>query len=288
MLAREVCAAKTRIQKFLNKDLTYQFHESGALVMYIDNMQYKEPDPTLKQLIRKQGLKNLYSASNQGRYWQALSTNPFTSKLIYSFHKRMCDWRHAHTARLNLTPLKASFNWSNRRDEACRRCQLRRETLNHVLNNCPAHRREIIQRHNNIRDNFIEKLPKHLKIFREQRFGNLQPDVIVEDTKSNKAYILDVKVSSEDTGQFAENEYRVKEKYEPLRRANEIRGTPATTSTIQLGCLGSIARSSCNMIQRLLGNKRNARRLIIELSCYSTHAARNLTVQFFSGKVQNS
>ena len=62
MLAREVCAAKTRKQKFLKKDLTYQIHESGALVMYINDMMYKEPDPTLKQLIRKQGLKNLCSA----------------------------------------------------------------------------------------------------------------------------------------------------------------------------------------------------------------------------------
>ena len=287
LLGKEVSMAMTRIEKYLGCNLRLDLHESGNVVLYINNMIYKDPNPTLKLLIRKQGLKNLCNATNQGRFWKSLSTNPTATKLVYSFHTKMCDWRHAHSARLNLTPLKASFNWSHRRDEACRRCQTGRETLNHVLNNCPAQRRDIIQRHNNIRDTLIDKLPKHLKVFREQRFGNLQPDMIVEDSRKNEAYILDVKVSSEDTNLFAENQHRMKEKYEPLRRAYEIRGTQATTSTIQLGCLGSISRSTSETIHRLLGNRREARRLMVQLSCQASHAARNLTVQFLSGQKQN-
>ena len=287
LLGKEVSMAMTRIEKYLGCNLRLDLHESGNVVLYINNMIYKDPNPTLKLLIRKQGLKNLCNATNQGRFWKSLSTNPAATKLVYSFHTKMCDWRHAHSARLNLTPLKASFNWSHRRDEACRRCQTGRETLNHVLNNCPAQRRDIIQRHNNIRDTLIDKLPKHLKVFREQRFGNLQPDMIVEDSRKNEAYILDVKVSSEDTNLFAENQHRMKEKYEPLRRAYEIRGTQATTSTIQLGCLGSISRSTSETIHRLLGNRREARRLMVQLSCQASHAARNLTVQFLSGQKQN-
>ena len=288
LLGKEVSSALRRLGKYLSCELQLGLNQSSYVFLHMNNMIYKEPGPTLKLLMRKQGLKNLCNSPNQGRYWKTLSGNPAATKLLYSFHTKMCDWRHAHSARLNLTPLKATFTWNNRRDEACRRCQSGRETLNHVLNNCAAHKRAIVQRHNTIRDLLIDTLPKHHSIYCEQRFGNLQPDIIVEDNKNNKAYILDVKISSEDPELFAENERRMKDKYDPLRRAYEVRGTPATTSTIQLGCLGSIARSTCDTIQKLLGNRRDARRLMIKLSCYTTHTARNLTVQFLSGKRQNS
>ena len=152
--------ALRRLEKYLSCALRLDIDASGCVVLYMNNMIYKEPGPTLKLLMRKQGPKNLCNSTNQGRYWRSLSGNPAATKLLYSFHTKMCDWRHAHSARLNLTPLKASFTWNTRRDEACRRCQSGHETLNHVLNNCAAHKREIIQRHNTIRDILIDKLHK--------------------------------------------------------------------------------------------------------------------------------
>ena len=70
----------------------------------------------------------------------------------------MCDWRSAHAARLNLTPVRVSFDWRRHEEQNCRRCQGSMETVNHVINNCYSSRRDVVRRHNEIRDAFVDAI----------------------------------------------------------------------------------------------------------------------------------
>ena len=87
----------------------------------------------------------------------------------------MGDWRFTHAAMLSLTPLRANITWNTNNDPRCRRSQVGRETVNHLINACSTHRRYIIQRHNIIMD--LVAVPQNIRVACEKRFGNLQPDL---------------------------------------------------------------------------------------------------------------
>ena len=167
----------------------------------------------------------------------------------------MCDWRFAHKARLDLIPVRANFTW-HQGDQNCRRCQADRETLNHTLNNCSVHRRKIIRRHNNISDLFEKMVPNQYMVAKEQRFGNLQPDIVLTDDNTLTAHIIDVKISAECSESFVSNEQNVNGKYEPLRRAFEIAGYYNRIHTIQLGCLGGLSRSTSISLWQFFKNRK--------------------------------
>ena len=285
-LAKETCGALSRLEKFLDCKLQLAIHED-RVILQINDMNYKNPSPTLESMIQKRFLHNLKNASNQGRFWSTLSANPKAPKQIFNFHTKMCDWRFAHTSRLNLTPVRANFSWHQNQSQNCRRCQLSRETLNHVLNNCPAHRKETIHRHNEVRDAITNMVPKTFRISCEQRFGNLQPDIILEDDSAKRAYILDVKVSAENFATFEWNDKQVKDKYEPLRRAHEINGYQTTVHSIQFGSLGGVTRATSQCLLDVCSSKRVANLLTRKLSNTVLHWSRNISVHHMTGFPQN-
>ena len=252
----------------------------------MNNMKYKDPGPSLEVMIQKKILRNLINTPNQGRAWGTPSQTPMTTKQVYSFHTPMCDWRFAHAARLSLTPVRANFAWNPHNDPRCRRCQVARETVNHVINSCSTHRKQIIQRHNTVRDMVTNALPKSIRIACEQRFGNLQPDLVLEDSFTNSTVILDVKVSAEDPRIFSETAQYVTGKYEPLRRAHGIHGQRASTHSLQFGALGSVSRETYNLIHKLMNNRKDASLLIRKISNFIVHVARNLTVHHLTGRPQ--
>ena len=177
--------------------------------------------------------------------------------------------------------------WNRNVDQNCRRCQGARETLNHVINNCSVHKREIVQRHNAARDKIEEALMKKLKVLKEQRFGNLQPDLILQDAKQHRSYIVDIKVSAECPDIFEFNQRENDVKYDSLRRAFEIQGSSASVHVIQLGALGSIDRDSANFLHKMIKSKRKANHLIRMLSFSNCHYSRNASVYHVSGVQQN-
>ena len=144
----------------------------------------------------KRSLAILLEARDQGRYWRSLSSSPIATKTIYSFHINFCDWRFIHRSRLNLTPLRGAITWCKNKNTTCRRCQLNQETLNHVINNCLVNRKSVISRHEEARNLPEASIPAHYTIIKEQRFGNLQPDLIVQNNEKQTTVILDIKVSA--------------------------------------------------------------------------------------------
>ena len=284
-LAKDVKEAIARLAAYLQCSLKL-IRDGDNFFLDVGDNKVKDPTHVLKAMIQKEGLRKLISSPNQGRYWGTLSHNPLTTREVFSFHTKMCDWRSIHAARLNLTPLRANFTWDRSAQQNCRRCQVERETLNHVLNNCCTHRRNIVSRHNQIRDKVVDLLPKRLKIAVEQRFGNLQPDLIVQDEANHKTFILDVKVSAESAEVFNLNRSDTAWKYDALRRAYSIHGQRTTVSTIQVGALGSVARESADVLSAIIPNKRNCRLLIRFISNIAVHCARNQIVTHLSGQQQ--
>ena len=284
-LAKDVKETIARLSGYLQCSLKLTRDGDNFFLDLGDN-RVKDPTHVLKSMIQKEGLRKLCSSPNQGRFWNTLSHNPFTIREVFSFHTKMCDWRCIHAARLNLTPLRANFNWARSGQQNCRRCQGDRETLNHVLNNCCTQRRSIVSRHNQIRDKIADALPKRLKVAVEQRFGNLQPDMVVRDETNHKTFILDVKVSAESAEVFELNKKEMASKYDPLRRAHSIHGHMTTVNTIQVGALGSVSRESCDVLSTILPNKRNCRLLIRFISNIAVHCARNQIVTHLNGKQQ--
>ena len=285
-LGKEVISALLKLKQYLKMDIKIKKFDN-KIGLRIDNMPYKNPWPAFNRFLQRESLSKLINAPNQGRYWKTLSSYPQATKSVYNFHTKLCDWRYIHKARLNLTPLRGTMLWNRNSDQNCRRCQVARETLNHVINNCPVHKHEIIQRHNAARDKLEEALTKKLKVLKEQRFGNLQPDLILQDSKQHRSYIVDVKVSAECPEIFEFNQRENSVKYDSLRRAFEVQGSSATVHVIQLGALGSIDRDSANFLHKILKSKRKANHLIRMLSFSNCHYSRNVTVYHVSGVQQN-
>ena len=240
----------------------------------------------LNSLLTKRSLALLLEARDQGRFWKSLSSSPVSTKAIYSFHTKFCDWRFIHRARLNLTPLRGAISWCSNRNTTCRRCQLNKETLNHVINNCPTSRRSVIRRHDDVRDLIETSLPPNYTILKEQRFGNLQPDLIVQNEEKKTTRILDIKVSAELDETHVQHEMAMATKYEALRCAFNIYGHQTSVHTVQLGALGGIHRDTQNNLERLLKSRRKSNTLVRKLANQNVHHGRNIAVGHITGNIQ--
>ena len=228
-------------------------------------------------------LKALLSCKNQGRFWETLQQTPAAARNIYNFYTKMCDWRFVHQARLNLTPLNGAIVWGAGPKE-CRRCQLAPETINHVLNSCTTQRKNVIKRHNAVRDHVEKWLPKDVTYYKEQRFGNLQPDFIFETPA--EIIIADVKISVEDPVAMNKIHIENQKKYEPLRAHFALTGKPTYTTTMLCGNLGSVSNLSRYLINRIFQNNRRASSTIRHISEIIVHQSRNQIVGHITGSPQ--
>ena len=149
---KEASRSLQRLKKFLQVDLQLTILEERVVTLAIDGSSYKDPWPTFSRCLQKQSLKELQKAPNQGRIWKTLAETPLTTKAVFNFHTRLCDFRFIHRARLNLVPVRANNAWNPPENQNCRRCQADRETLNDMLSNCSVMRKKIIKRHNDVRD----------------------------------------------------------------------------------------------------------------------------------------
>ena len=281
-LGKEVIMAVGRLERFLN--CTFSMERRGDYIGWsMDGSFYKDLGATLTTAVQKRGLSLLKACPNQGRFWSTLPMCPATTRTLYSFHTKMCDWRFAHSARLNLTPVRGSFSWKRADEQNCRRCQTSKETVNHVLNSCYHSRRDVIKRHNDVRDAFVAAVPRSLTVAKEQRFGNLQPDIVVQDNQTRKAWIVDVKVSTEAADSFEEKERTMAEQYDPLRRAFNSQGYQTTVHTLQFGALGGFSRSSIRLLSKIFTSKRKISATLRKMTAIVVHSSRNMMVQHLTG-----
>ena len=178
-ITKEVANAIFRIRSNLDCEVNITLFED-RMGLNINNVPYRNPWPTLSRLMQKQSLQRLLNAPNQGRFWPTLSANPISTKSVYNFHTKLCE-SSIHKVRLNLVPTRASFTWKRGDSQICRRCQAQREKLSHVINTCSTRRRAVIQRHNSIRDEIIQHVNPKYRVMKEQRFGSLQADIVVQE-----------------------------------------------------------------------------------------------------------
>ena len=247
-IINEASRSLNRIRKYLQCDLQLKVFE-GRVSLEIAGTSYRDPWPTLNSLLQKPSQKELQKAPNQGRYWRTMTETPMNTKAIFNIHTKLCDFRFIHRARLNLVPVRANNVWIPVDNQTCRRCQADRETLNHTLNDCSLAKKKIIQRHNEVRELLTSHLNQRLRVLKEQRFGNMQPDLVIQDEQKKEAYILDIKVSSEAKETFAWNVKQMAEKYDSLRRAYNVSGYATSIHTIRFGNLSNFSRSSLSALR---------------------------------------
>ena len=284
---KEASRSLHRLKKFLQVDLQLTILEERDVTLAIDGSRYRDPWPVFSRCLQKQSLKELQKAPNQGRFWRTLAETPLTTKAVFNFHTKLCDFRFIHRARLNLVPVRANNVWNPPENQNCRRCQADRETLNHTLSNCSVMRKKIIQRHNDVRDLLATSFHQRLRILKEQRFGNMQPDLIVQDDHAKQAAIIDIKVSAESSEAFQWNLEQMTRKYDNLRRAYEVSGFSTSINTIQFGTLGSFSRSSFPVLKKFIIGKRDISIFVRKASSLVIHHSRNISTEHLTGVQQN-
>ena len=173
-IIKEASRSLNRLRKYLQCDLQLKVFE-GRVTLEIAGTSYRDPWPTLNSLLQKQSLKELQKAPNQGRYWRTLAETPMTTKAIFNFHTKLCDFRFIHRARLKLVPVRANNVWRPMDNQTCRRCQADRETLNHTLNNCSVAKGKIIQRHNEVPDLLTSHLNQRFRVLKIWKYA-ARPD----------------------------------------------------------------------------------------------------------------
>ena len=284
-MLKELAQAIKTLAAHLQKDVKLTSDENQVIRCVVGSAMVAKPWATLKAELRRKTLEDLASSPNQGRFWRTLVETPGAVRGIYNFHTPMCDWRFIHRARLNLTPLRGAVMWADI-DKTCRRCQGAQETLAHVLNNCPVRKPQIIRRHNDVRDAVAEAIPNTYQYMKEERFGNLQPDLIIQNTKDRTMRIIDIKVSSDTPEAFIRNDKNNQSKYEPLRNQLRQQNFKCDVVTFQVGALGSISVNAKRAILSIIKCKRKATGLIRKISRILVHHSRNSAVEHITGVTQ--
>lgn len=281
----EVRAAVRRLTN--DTSLQLAFAESdGKVLLAINGQVARQPWQDIRRAQEAHYLHYWATSPNQGRFAAALSSSATTKQHTYSFRLPFADWRFAHAARLNLTPLKGAATWASW-DKKCRRCNAGVETMAHVLCMCGAHKQQWMQRHHSVLQTAVAALSsKWDEVLVEQRQGDCVPDLVVVDSKSRRAIIIDVKVSVDLVQTFNNNVESVAEKYEPLRRHYEARGFASSVKVLQIGTLGSVPQHTHACLRAMVGNPKKARHLAVKIAASVLHNSRNIVVHHLTGVEQ--
>ena len=151
----------------------------------------------------------------------------------------------------------------------------------HVTNSCTFHKKPIIARQNALFDHLKKWLPEDGTYYKVQRFGNLQPNFVIE--KEDAIIKADVKVTIEHPKAMATVKIENEKKYEALREHMTLRGKPTTTKIPTFGAIGSVSMSTKQQMNLTMGNDRKAITTLRHLSRIAVDQSRNITVHHLTG-----
>ena len=137
-----------------------------------------------------------------------------------------------------------------------------------------------------VRDHVAKHIPQKWSVAKEQRFGNLQPDLVLRDIESHKALIVDIKVCYDSADRFMSNQQEMSLKYEPLRVQLEQEGYASSVRTVQVGVAGTMPRQTLGSLQAITGNVRKTKWTALALCRLVLHNSRNIVVHHITGTPQ--
>lgn len=185
--------------------------------------------------------------------------------------------RFAIKARTNTLPTKEFVEiMRGRNHTGCSRCHKQvNESLQHILNGCPANRRMIMDRHDSIvkyiADNVKKKRGDYVALdsqvnqvdIVENR--NMKPDIQIWNSDRSKVLLIEVNspyAKKWEGRDSLEEKYNIKrDKYEDLVKELEARGVETKLSVIVVSSLGVLYKESEREIYGLITDKRKARRV---------------------------
>jgi hypothetical protein len=168
--------------------------------------------------------------------------------------------------RANVTADKASLNRIKKDGEInCRKCQVLKETLGHILGQCTYTKIERIARHDEVKDFILKRIvesDKEAIVTREPSLrspdgGNLKPDLVVKNQEG--VFVVDVTIRHEDGANLQMGRRSKMDKYTPLlpdlrERYGVVNGE---VLPIVVGTRGALPRQTIAALDKLGIHGRN-------------------------------
>ena len=233
----------------------------------------------LLEPMRNKWQKDLKTPSFHLHSFNSLVNNKESNAFVIRLENSVKDsfLKFALKARTNTLPTKEFVEIiQNRPHTPCSKCNRgTNESLQHILNGCPANVGLIMERHNRIvrylRDEIRELRPEYTYaatdatirevILEENR--NLKPDIQVWNAERDQAIIVEVNVpyAKEWEGKDSlQEKYEIKvDKYRDLIRELQARGVTVEFYAIIVSSLGALYKETQRAIYQLFRNHKKSR-----------------------------
>uniref|UniRef100_A0A914Q7V0 Reverse transcriptase domain-containing protein n=1 Tax=Panagrolaimus davidi TaxID=227884 RepID=A0A914Q7V0_9BILA len=228
----EVDNSKKKFNLIINKSAATRF-----------NVEAKLRDAT-----RNHFKQSLISKPIQGRVYNVTAKNPASNHFYRNGNfTRLTEWNFIHRARLDLVPLNGGTKKWFTRDQSCRKCKYKCESLSHVLNCCDPNKPTMTKRHDavvhRLVDGFKKRQRKSQQILLDQIIpqtsSTLRPDITILDERKKEAIIIDVTIPYENFPKsFVSARDRKYEKYTEIKKELQNLGYNVFLDAFIVGSLG--------------------------------------------------
>uniref|UniRef100_A0A914QJ31 Reverse transcriptase domain-containing protein n=1 Tax=Panagrolaimus davidi TaxID=227884 RepID=A0A914QJ31_9BILA len=202
----------------------------------------------LRDATRNYFKQRLIAKPGQGRVYNVTAKNPVSNHFYRNVNlTRLNEWNFIHRARLDLVPLNGGTKKWFTKDQSCRKCKYKCESLFHVLNCCDPNYPTMTRRHDavvhRLVDGFKKRKRKSQEILLDQIIpetsSTLQPDITILDKKKKEAIIIDVTIPYENLPKsFVTARDRKYEKYTEIKKELQNLGYNVFLDAFIVGSLG--------------------------------------------------
>uniref|UniRef100_A0A914Q4W9 Reverse transcriptase domain-containing protein n=1 Tax=Panagrolaimus davidi TaxID=227884 RepID=A0A914Q4W9_9BILA len=202
----------------------------------------------LRDATRNYFKQRLIAKPGQGRVYNVTAKNPVSNHFYRNGNfTRLNEWNFIHRARLDLVPLNGGTKKWFTKDQSCRKCKYKCESLFHVLNCCDPNKPTMTKRHDavvhRLMDGFKKRKRKSQEILLDQIIpetsSTLRPDITILDKKKKEAIIIDVTIPYENLPKsFVNARDRKYEKYSEIKKELQDLGYNVFLDAFIVGSLG--------------------------------------------------
>ena len=236
------------------------------------------------QLLRAKWREQIAQATFHMHSFISLANNKHSNAFTQRITKPAKDSfvRFAIKARTNTLPTQEFIEVINGQQHAgCPRCNTHtNNSLQHILNGCPANRKQIMERHDSIVNYLAEQLRKeeHSYVAKDSRITAvtldenqlLKPDIQFWDTDASQVLLVEVNcpyAKSWEGQDSLEAKYQLKkEKYRDLLRELQDKGVRAKLIVIVVSSLGAVYKETEKEIRRLIPSFKKANKICRAIS----------------------
>lgn len=236
------------------------------------------------QLIRTKWKEQIRQATFHLHSFVSLANNKHSNAFIQRVSKPAKDSfvQFAIKARTNTLPTQEFIEIiKGQQHTGCPRCNAQtNNSLQHILNGCPANRRQIMERHDSVVNYLAEELRReeHTYVAKDSRIVSirldenqlLKPDIQFWNSDSTQVLLVEVNcpyAKSWEGQDSLEAKYQTKrEKYRDLIRELREKGVRAKLTVIVVSSLGAVYQETEKEIRRRIPSFKKANKIYRTIS----------------------